>query len=149
MAGLIASTIPSATAWRARSALVQCVMCSPSATGSRQASSTIWARCRGGNLLRAPHAGVVQQEFGQPAALVAPADAPDGGPIALQTGRDSVDSFPAGDGQDDAGMLHLEPTQAAAAGDGLQDRQVRRRDGQPGGSSAAHEGASKTGLPSA
>ncbi len=111
----MASTIPSATAWRARSALVQCVRCSPSATGSRQASSTIWARWRGGNLLRAPQAGVVQQEFGQPAPLVAPADAPDGGPIALQPGGDRADTLPAGDGQDDAGMLHLEPTQAATA----------------------------------
>src|SRR5581483_9445808 len=140
MAGLIASTIPSVTAWRARSALVQCVMCSPSATGSRQASSTTWARCRGGNLLWPPQAGVVQQEFAQPAPLVAPADAPDGGPIAFQSGRDLVDPFPARDGQDDAGVLHLEPTQATAASDGFQDRQICPRDGQRLRSSPTHEG---------
>src|SRR5215831_5562405 len=98
----MAPTMPSATAWRARSWGVQWVRCSPSATGSRQASSTIRARCRGGNLLRPPQAGVVQQEFAQPAPLVAPADAPDGGPIALQSGRDLVDPLPARDGQDDA-----------------------------------------------
>jgi hypothetical protein len=60
-----------------------------------------------------------------------------------------VDPFPAGDGQDDAGVLHLEPTQAAAAGDAFQDRQMRRRDGQRRRSSATHEGASETGFPSA
>src|SRR6476469_2866257 len=58
----MASTMPSATAWRARSWLVQWVMCSPSAIGSRQASSTIWARWRGGNLQRMPQVGFVQQE---------------------------------------------------------------------------------------
>src|SRR5438045_5994612 len=104
-AGLMASTIPSATAWRARPALDQCVICSPSATGSRQASSTIWARCRGGNLLRPPQAGVVQQESGQPALLVAPTDAPDGGPVTLQSGCDLVDPLAGSNGQDDTGML--------------------------------------------
>src|SRR5690348_15238010 len=125
MAGLMASTIPSATAWRARSALDQCVMCSPSATGSRQASSTTWARCRGGNLLRPPLAGVVQQEFLQPALLVAAADAPDGGAVALQPGGDIADALSGGDGQDDSGVLHLEPGQAAAVGHGLQDGDIR------------------------
>src|ERR1700682_2372657 len=149
MAGLTASTIPPATAWRARSALVQCVICSPSARGSRQASSTIWARWRGGNLLRAPHAGVVQQELLQPALLVAPADAPDGGAIALLPGCDIVDTPSGGDGQDDAGMLHLEPPQAATAGNGLQNRGVRRRDGQRARPSATHEGASQKGRSSA
>jgi hypothetical protein len=59
-----------------------------------------------------------------------------------------VDPFPARDGQDDAGVLYLEPTQAAAASDGFQDRQIRRRDDQRRRSSATHEGASETGLPS-
>ena len=145
----MASTIPSATARRARSALVQCVMCSPSATGSRQASSTIWARCRGGNLLRAPQAGVVQQELLQPTPLVAAADAPDGGPVALQPGCDIVDTLSASDGQDNAGMLHLEPRQATTTGNGFQDRPIRRRDGQRGRSSATHEGAPEKDLPSA
>src|SRR5262245_47784054 len=101
MAGLMASTVPSATAWRARSALDQCVMCSPPATGSRQASSTIWARCGGGSLLRPPLVGVVRQEFLGPALPVTPADAPDGGAVALRPGGDNADALPGGDGQDD------------------------------------------------
>src|SRR5690242_9488257 len=149
VAGLMASTTPLATAWRARSALDQWVTCSPSATGSRQANSTIWARCRGGNLLGAPRAGVVQQELLQPAALVAPAGAPHGGPVAPQPGGDVADALAGGEGQDDAGMLHLEPGQPAAAGNGLQDGGIRRRDGQRARSSAAHEGASEEGQSSA
>jgi hypothetical protein len=82
--GLMESMMPSATAWRARSWLAQWVMCSPLAIGSRQASPTIWARCRGGNLLGPPWAGVVQQESGKAALLVASADPPDGGGIAFQ-----------------------------------------------------------------
>ena len=46
---VMAGTMPSVTACRARSSLVQWVMCNPSAIGSRQASSTICARWRGGN----------------------------------------------------------------------------------------------------
>ena len=38
--------------------------------GSRQANSTIWARCRGGNLLRSSLAGVVQQGYGIGLAVV-------------------------------------------------------------------------------
>ena len=108
--------MPSATAWRAKSALVQWVMCSPSAIGSRQASSTIWARWRGENLLGTPDPGTVQQEFVQAAVLVAAADPPDGGPVTRQPRGDRLDRFAGGDGQHDPGMLHLEPGQAAAAG---------------------------------
>ena len=68
--------------------------------------------------MRPPHARVVQQELAQPALLVAPADAPDGGPMALQTRCNIVDRLAACDGQDDAGMLDLEPGQATAAGHG-------------------------------
>ena len=117
----MASTMPSATAWRARSALVQWVMCSPSAIGSRQASSTIWARCRGGNLLGTPDAGVVQQEVFQPSLLVTATDPPDGGPVALQARGDRLDRLAGGDSQHDPGMLDLEPGQAATAGHRLQD----------------------------
>jgi hypothetical protein len=113
--------MPLATAWRARSAPVQWVMCSPSAIGFRQASSTIWARWRGGNLLGTPDSRLVQQEFFQPALLVAAADPPDGGPVTLQPGSDLLDRLPRSDGQDDPGMLHLEPSQAATVGHGAQE----------------------------
>jgi hypothetical protein len=105
------------------------------------------ARCRGGNLLRAAGAVAVQQEPRQPALLVAAADAPDGGAVALQPGGDVADALAGGDGQGDAGVLHLEPGQAAAAGDGPQDGGVRCQDGQRERSSAAHEGASVEGNP--
>src|SRR5688572_19781202 len=117
----MASTMPSAFAWRARSPLVQWVMCSPRAMGSRQASWTIWARCRGGNLLGAAQAGFVQQESPPAALLVAAADAPDGGPVTLQAGRDGLDRLPGGDGQHDAGMLDLVEGQVAAARHRAQD----------------------------
>ena len=130
--------MPSATAWRARSPLVQWVICSPSATGSRQASSTIRARCRGGNLLGTPEAGVVQQEFFQSAPLVTAADAPDGGRVALHPGGDGRDRLAGGNGQDDAGMLDLEPSQAAAPGHRLEDGQVGGSQGQRPRLTATH-----------
>jgi hypothetical protein len=124
-------------------------MCNPSAMGSRQANSTIRALCRGGNLLRTPQARVIHQKFLQAALLVAAADAPDGGPIAPQSGGDIADALAGGDGQDDSGMLHLEPGQAATAGDGLKDGGVRRLGCQRAGSSTTHEGASIKGPTSA
>ena len=130
--------MPSATAWRARSPLVQWVICSPSATGSRQASSTIRARCRGGNLLGTPEAGVVQQEFFQSAPLVTAADAPDGGPVALHPGGDRLDRLPGGDGQHDPGVLDLEPGQAATVGHALQDGGVRIGHRQRARSASTH-----------
>src|SRR4051794_32514982 len=110
---LMAGTMPPLIAWRARSSLVQWVMCSPLAMGSRQASSTIWARWRGGNLLGTPQERIVQQEFLQAALLVAATDTPDGGPITLQAGSDGLDGFPGGHGQHNAGMLNLEEGQVA------------------------------------
>src|SRR5205085_11294625 len=106
----MAPTMPPAAAWRARSWLVQCVICSPSAIGSRQASSTSCARCRGGNPQRMPQAGLIEQEVFPAAVLVAPADAPDGGGVAFHAGGHRVDRFPTGHGQYDAGMLDLEPS---------------------------------------
>src|SRR5437588_3059866 len=99
--GLMASMMPSATAWRAKSALDQCVMCSPRATGSRQASWMIWARCRGGKPLGAARAVGVGQQAGEAVLLVAAAVAPDGGGVARPAGGDGVDGFAGGDGQDD------------------------------------------------
>src|SRR5947209_5877249 len=104
---LMAPTMPSVTAWRARSALVQWVMCKPSAIGSRQASSTSWARWRGGNLLRTPQAGFVQQEFLPTALLVTAAHPPDRGSVTLQARGHRPDGLPRGHGEHDAGVLDL------------------------------------------
>jgi hypothetical protein len=49
--GLMAGTMPVVTACRASSPLVQWVRCKPCAIGSKQASWTSWARCRGGKAL--------------------------------------------------------------------------------------------------
>ena len=134
----MAPTMPSVTAWRARSALVQCVMCKPSAIGSRQASSTIWARWRGGNLLRTSQAGLVQQEFLQAALLVTAADAPDSGPVTLQARGHRLDGLSGGNGEHDAGVLNLKEGQAAAACHGAQDRGLSGGDGQGTRLSATH-----------
>jgi hypothetical protein len=90
----------------------------------------IWARCRGGKLLGTTGAGFVQQERLQAALLVAAADSPDRGRVALQAAGDGPDGFTGGYGQDDAGMLNLEPGQAPGSGNGSQDRQVSSSDGQ-------------------
>src|SRR3954454_7514487 len=113
-------------------------MCSPSAMGSKQANATTWARCRGGNLLRPSRAGVVQQEFLQPALRVAAADAPDGGATTLQPNGNILDTLPGRDGQHNASVLDLEPGQAPAAGDGFQNGVVRSGDRYDGGFAAAH-----------
>src|SRR5262249_4201561 len=122
--GLIESTMPSALACRARSSLDQWVRCSPLATGSRQARATSWALCRGGNLQGPPRPGVVQQELGEAAQLVASAGPPDGGAVAAEIGGEPTDRFAGGDGQDDAGVLDLEPTEASVARHGPQHRDV-------------------------
>ena len=41
-----------------------------------------------------------------------------------------MDQFAGGDGQDDAGMLDLEPGQVPAPSDGLEDRKMIGSDGQ-------------------
>src|SRR4051812_12828245 len=113
-------------------------MCKPSAMGSRQARVMIWARCRGGNLLRPALAGFVQQESLQAAPLIAAADSPDRGRVALQAIGYGPDGFASGHGQDDAGMLNLEPGQTPGSGNGLQDRQVSSSDGQGARFPATH-----------
>src|SRR3954471_20868446 len=111
VAGLIASTMLSATAWRARSSLDQWVMCSPLATGSRQASSTIWARWRGGNPGRAARTLGLLEEARHPAVAVAPARAAHRADVALQVGRDGRSPLPRGDRQDGPGAADLVPRQ--------------------------------------
>ena len=92
--------------------------------GSRQASSTIWARWRGGNLLRTSQTGLVQQECLQAALLVAATDTPDGAWVTRQACGYGTDGLPGGDGQDDAGMLDLEPSQVPGSGNSLEDRNI-------------------------
>jgi len=136
------STMPLAIAWRARSWDVQWVMCSPSATGSRQASSTIWARCRGGNFLRPPQSGVVQQKLLQPALLVATTDSPDGGPVTFRLGGDGLDWFAGSDGQDDTRVLDLKPSQASVVSHGLQDGEISIGDSHGARFASTHEDTS-------
>jgi hypothetical protein len=98
----------------------------------------IWARCRGGNLLRTAYVGFVQQERLQAALLVAASDTPDGGRITLQAVGDGADGFTGGHSQDDAGMLDLEPGQTPGSGNSLEDRQVRSSDGHRARFPATH-----------
>src|SRR5262249_24822728 len=127
----MASTRPSAMAWRARSWGVQCVRCSPSAIGSRQANSTICALGRGGNLLRTPRSRLVPQESLDAFLRITAANTPHGGPTALQPRGDGLDRLAGRDSQDKARVLDLKEGQASATGDRAEDRQiaVRNRDG--------------------
>lgn len=92
-------------------------------------------------------AWVVLQELFQATSLIASADPPDGGSIALQSGCEIAHTLAGGNGQDDPGVLHLEPRQAAVTGDELQDGPIGCRDGQRAGSSTTHEDASDKGYP--
>jgi hypothetical protein len=69
-------------------------------------------------------AWVVLQELFQATLLVAAADAPDGGSITLQAVGDLAHTPAGGNGQDNSGVLYLEPRQAAVMGDELQDRPI-------------------------
>jgi hypothetical protein len=89
----------------------------------------IWARWRGGNLLRTARVGLVLQESLQASLLVAPNDTPDSGRIALQAVGYGPNAFTGGYGQDDASMLDLEPSQTPGLGNGLENWQVRSSDG--------------------
>src|SRR5438876_10807457 len=103
------STMPSPTAWRAKSELLQCVMCSPLAIGSRQADCTICARCRGGKLLRATRPRGLPQHDIEAVLFIAAADAPDRGRVALHLAGQCLDPLAGSDPQEDSGMLDLEP----------------------------------------
>jgi hypothetical protein len=60
----------------------------------------------------------------QPALLVAPTNAPDGGPVTFRLGGDCLDRFTRSNSQDDAGVLDLEPGQPSVVGHCLQDGQI-------------------------
>src|SRR5438093_5065321 len=102
--GLMAAIIPLATAWRARSGLLQCVMCKPCARGSKQAKATICARCKGGNALRAARSWLLRQQLCQSALFVATTDTPDCGDMALRLAGYGLDAFSSSDGQHDTGV---------------------------------------------
>jgi hypothetical protein len=94
-----------------------------------------------------PRPRVVRQDAPQPAVSVAAADAPDGRPVAPQAAGDLADALPGGDGQDDPGVLDLEPGQATVVCDELQERGIRFREGQWARLPTTHEGTSAKGLP--
>jgi hypothetical protein len=91
-------------------------------------------------------AWIVGQDVLYPTCPVALADPPDGGAIALQAVGDCADALPGGNGQDDPGMLDLEPSQATVVRDELQDRSIRFGEGQRARLSTTHEQASVKGL---
>jgi hypothetical protein len=84
-------------------------------------------------------ARIAGQDVSQPTFPVAPADPPDGGPIALQAACDVADALTGGDGQDDPGVLDLEPSQATVVRDELQQRSIRFGEGQRARLSTTHE----------
>jgi hypothetical protein len=61
----------------------------------------------------------VGQQPGQAVLLVAVADTPDGGGVALPAGGDGLDRFAGSDGQDDPGPLDLEKGKRGLACDAL------------------------------
>jgi len=105
-------------------------MCSPRATGSKQANATIRARWRGGNR------GVPPRSFGagigqQPRQAVAPIalpGPPDRGLFALHLGGDGLGPLAVGDRQDDPRPLHLEPGRGLTASEVEEDRVIMRPD---------------------
>src|SRR6516164_4185666 len=107
--GLRRSVMPSATACRARSALVQWVMCRPLAAGSRQASWTTSARWRGGKPGRATSSLGARQQPLHAGALVAAHGATDGGDAAAQLSGQVADALALGQAQEDAGAADPEP----------------------------------------
>src|SRR3954447_9795796 len=134
----IAATIPSATACRARSSLDQWVTCSPRATGSRQASCTTRARCRGGKpfgparTVRCRHQPLHSPPF------VEAAGAPDRGAVASHPIGNGIDPLPVGDRQHGAGAADLEPWQRLAAGDLSQGGGIPRPERQVARFSTTH-----------
>jgi hypothetical protein len=93
-------------------------------------------------------ARLVGQDVPHTTFSVALADPPDGGAIALQAAGDLADAFSGGNGQDDPGMLNLEPSQAAVVSDELQNRSIGFGEGQWARLSTTHKQASTRGLSS-
>src|SRR5919204_1468707 len=144
--GLMASIIPSATACRAKSALDQCVMCRPLATGSRQANWIIRARWRGGNPRGTTGAVRGGQEPGEAGLFVAAAQAPDRGPIALQPRGQGRNRLTVGHGQEEARSLHLEEGQRGAPRDLLKESAIMGGQGYGTRFSTTHRAALSAGT---
>ena len=139
MLALIEPTIPLDMASRAKSSLFQCVMCKPCAMGSMQASSTSWARCRGGNVLRSSRARLILQQLFQTAGFVTATGSPDRGRITAHQGRQACDRCPFGNRQHDARSVYCERRQLASVSDALQNRKVMWVNAQATRSPAAHD----------
>ena len=90
-------------------------------------------------------AWVVSQELFQATLLVASADTPDCGPVALQAVGQIAHTLAGSNSQNDTGMLHLEPRQTTTVSDELQDRLIRCRDRQRTEFATTHEEASDKG----
>jgi hypothetical protein len=118
------STMPSATAWRANSKLVQWVMCKPLAIGSKQPNSTIWARWRGGKLLWATGTRAFPQHAAEAVLLVTAANPPNGADVALGLDGNVLDALSASNAQEDLRMPHLEPRPRTAPCYRFQDRNI-------------------------
>ena len=57
-----------------------------------------------------------------------------------------MDRFTTGDGQHNAGMLDLEPSQVPGSGDRLEDREIRGSDDKGAGFPATHGTTSDAGV---
>jgi hypothetical protein len=79
----------------------------------------------------------------QPALLVAATDSPDGSPVTFRLRGDGLDRFAGSDGQDDASVLDLKPSQASVVSHGLQDGEIGISDGHEARSASTHEDTSE------
>src|SRR6266545_2337808 len=113
-------------------------MCNPLAIGSKQANSTIWARCRGGKPLRSSRALGIAKYSSESVLLIAATDAPDGGLVTLHLHGDGLNPMTSPERQKNAGMLDLEPRLRPAMGDVLQDSDVGCSDFERTRSSTTH-----------
>jgi hypothetical protein len=75
-----------------------------------------------------PQTGLIQQEVLPATLLVAATESPDGGRVAFHAGGHGVDRFSSGDGQYNAGMLDLEPSEVPGSGNRLEDWEIRGSD---------------------
>src|SRR5512144_1635128 len=103
----------------------------------------IWARWRGGNPLGTPRAVRLSQEGRESGLLVAAAEPPHGGGVALPARGDLLHRFTARDRQDDPGLLDLAVGEGDLACDALQAGKITA--GQRNGArfATAHGAASR------
>src|SRR5260370_14287004 len=135
---LMEGTMPSLTAWRARSALDQCVRCTPAATGSKYASWLIWACWRGGKLARSAHSARSLQQTCQPLPFITAAGSPHGVFVTLHLPGHRLGPLASGDPQDNPCPSDLEPRQRLTPRHLLEDGPVGRADGDGVRLASAH-----------